>query len=83
MTPHIPPHWTELARCTEVGTDLFFPEKGESSAPAKRICRACEVRPECLDYALDHSIRFGVWGGTSDGERRRIRRQERQLRSAA
>jgi WhiB family redox-sensing transcriptional regulator len=77
---HIPPAWTERARCTEIGGDMFFPEHGESPARAKRVCARCDVRPQCLEYALSNNERFGVWGGTSEYERRQMRRQ---LRSAA
>lgn len=58
--------------CLEVAPDVFFPEKGESSLPAKRLCRGCPVRTVCLDYALRHRERYGVWGGTSERERRRM-----------
>ena len=62
------------------GTDpaLFFPARGESTTEAKRICQGCPVRQECLDYALDHTERFGIWGGLSERERRRARRQRHQ-----
>jgi len=62
------------------GTDpaLFFPGRGESTTDAKAICARCPVRQECLDYALDHTERFGIWGGLSERERRRIRRQRHQ-----
>jgi WhiB family transcriptional regulator, redox-sensing transcriptional regulator len=61
-------------RCAEVDPDLHFPEKGAGTRGAKLVCRACEVRPECLEYALEHDERFGVWGGLSERERRRLRR---------
>ena len=63
-------HWTDRALCAEVDTDLFFPDKGESTVPAKKICLACEVRAQCLDYALANHERFGVWGGLSERQRR-------------
>jgi WhiB family redox-sensing transcriptional regulator len=66
--------WRSFALCAEVGSALFFQDDGGSSWEAKRICSGCEVRAECLDFALAHNERFGVWGGLSDGERRRIRR---------
>jgi WhiB family transcriptional regulator, redox-sensing transcriptional regulator len=62
--------WHDLARCAETDPELFFPEKGESTRPAKGICRGCEVSAECLQEALDSGERFGVWGGLSERERR-------------
>ena len=69
--------WQDAALCAETDPEAFFPEKGGSTRPAKRICMACEVRVECLEYALEHEdiSRFGIWGGTSERERRRLKRQ--------
>jgi WhiB family redox-sensing transcriptional regulator len=70
-----PPAWMAEALCAEVDAELFFPAKqGSSARLAKRTCRRCEVSVECLDYALQHEIAHGVWGGKSDRERRRLRR---------
>jgi WhiB family redox-sensing transcriptional regulator len=63
--------------CRGTDPDVFFPDRGESLEPAKRVCAECVVRDECLEHALAHGERFGVWGGTSERERRRIRRQRR------
>ena len=60
--------------CTAEPED-FFPEKGGSTREAKKVCRACEVRTECLEYALQHDERFGIWGGLSERERRKLKRQ--------
>ena len=68
----IPPAWMALGLCAETDPEIFFPDKGHSTKPAKRICRWCEVSDECLDYALANRERFGVWGGTSERERRLI-----------
>ncbi len=54
--------------------EAFFPEKGGSTREAKRICLGCEVRDECLEYALANDERFGIWGGLSERERRRLKR---------
>jgi hypothetical protein len=54
--------------------ESFFPEKGGSSREAKRICADCPVRIECLNYALRRDERYGVWGGMSERERRRLKR---------
>ena len=65
--------WREWALCAEVDPDAFFPEKGESTRAAKNICRRCLVKVECLRSALANDERFGVWGGLSERERRRLR----------
>jgi WhiB family redox-sensing transcriptional regulator len=66
--------WMDRALCAEVGDDFWFPEKGGSTRDPKRVCRSCEVRAECLEYALEHDERFGVWGGLSERERRQLKR---------
>lgn len=68
------PEWQERALCAQTDPEAFFPEKGGSTREAKRICSGCDVRAECLDYALAHDERFGIWGGLSERERRRLRR---------
>ena len=70
------PEWQERALCAQTDPEAFFPEKGGSTREAKRICSGCDVRAECLDYALAHDERFGIWGGLSERERRRLRRGE-------
>ena len=67
--------WQEQANCLGVDPDLFFPERGASTREAKSVCRGCEVRIDCLEYALAHGEKFGIWGGLSERERRRVRRQ--------
>lgn len=69
-----PESWQERALCAETDPESFFPEKGGSTREAKRICSGCEVRAECLEYALAHDERFGIWGGLSERERRRLKR---------
>ena len=66
--------WQERALCAQTDPEAFFPEKGGSTREAKRICQGCEVRDECLEYALAHDERFGIWGGLSERERRRLKR---------
>jgi WhiB family redox-sensing transcriptional regulator len=68
------PGWQERALCAQTDPEAFFPEKGGSTREAKRICTTCEVRAECLEYALEHDERFGIWGGLSERERRRLKR---------
>jgi WhiB family redox-sensing transcriptional regulator len=67
--------WQERALCAETDPEAFFPEKGGSTREAKKICTGCEVRAECLEYALGNDERFGIWGGLSERERRRLRRR--------
>jgi WhiB family transcriptional regulator, redox-sensing transcriptional regulator len=67
--------WQDRALCAQTDPEAFFPEKGGSTREAKRVCRGCEVRAECLEYALEHDERFGIWGGLSERERRRIKRE--------
>jgi len=69
------PGWQERALCAETDPEAFFPEKGGSTREAKKICTGCEVRAECLEYALANDERFGIWGGLSERERRRLRRR--------
>jgi WhiB family redox-sensing transcriptional regulator len=69
------PTWQERALCAQTDPEAFFPEKGGSTREAKRICTTCEVRAECLEYALEHDERFGIWGGLSERERRRLKRR--------
>ncbi len=66
--------WQEQALCAQTDPEAFFPEKGGSTREAKRICVGCEVKSECLEYALGSDERFGIWGGLSERERRRLKR---------
>lgn len=66
--------WQELALCAQTDPEAFFPEKGGSTREAKRICTGCEVKAECLEYALANDERFGIWGGLSERERRRLKK---------
>ena len=76
-TNGLPPElaWQERALCAQTDPEAFFPEKGGSTREAKRVCMACEVRAECLEYALAKDERFGIWGGLSERERRRVKKQ--------
>lgn len=66
--------WQSRANCKGVDPDLFFPERGVSTREAKEVCRRCVVRDDCLSYALDMNETFGIWGGMSERERRRLKR---------
>jgi len=72
--PHDDRSWHDRANCLGVDPDLFFPERGASTREAKEVCRGCVVREECLEYALSNGEKFGIWGGMSERERRRLRR---------
>ena len=74
-----PVEWQADARCAEVDPEIFFPERGGSSKAARAVCGQCDVRMQCLEYALNNKEQFGIWGGTSERERRRLRK-ERTLR---
>jgi WhiB family redox-sensing transcriptional regulator len=67
--------WQERALCAQTDPEAFFPEKGGSTREAKRVCLSCEVRVQCLDYALENDERFGIWGGLSERERRRVKKR--------
>lgn len=74
MFEEIEDQWQERALCAQTDPEAFFPEKGGSTREAKRICLGCEVKDECLEYALAKDERFGIWGGLSERERRRLKR---------
>ncbi|WP_344736969.1 WhiB family transcriptional regulator [Microbacterium awajiense] len=67
--------WQTDALCAQTDPEAFFPEKGGSTRDAKRICGSCDVRGECLDYALQNDERFGIWGGLSERERRKLKKR--------
>lgn len=68
--------WTARGACRGMETTVFFPGLSEATRPAKEICAGCPVTAECLDYALRTGQKFGIWGGTSERERRRMRRDQ-------
>src|SRR5271155_505473 len=74
--------WQARANCMGVDPDLFFPERGASTREAKEVCRGCVVREDCLEFALTNGEKFGIWGGLSERERRRIRRRRSLERRA-
>ena len=77
------PGWQTRANCMGVDPDLFFPERGQSTREAKEVCKGCVVREDCLEYALANGEKFGIWGGMSERERRRLRRARALARRAA
>jgi WhiB family redox-sensing transcriptional regulator len=81
--------WRDFASCRDTDPDLFFPVGTTGPAieqieNAKAVCRQCDVQSLCLEYALSTNQDSGVWGGTSEEERRKLRKQwvARQRRSA-
>lgn len=72
--------WREAARCKEMDPDLFFPVGTTGPAllqieAAKAVCRSCTVRQQCLEFALASNQEYGIWGGTTEEERRYMRRK--------
>jgi WhiB family transcriptional regulator, redox-sensing transcriptional regulator len=67
--------WQADSLCAQTDPEAFFPEKGGSTREAKKICASCEVRAQCLEYALQNDERFGIWGGLSERERRKLRKR--------
>ena len=67
--------WQERALCAQTDPEAFFPEKGGSTREAKKVCLGCDVRGECLEYALQNDERFGLWGGLSERERRMLKKK--------
>ncbi|APD18216.1 WhiB family transcription factor [Mycobacterium phage Hammy] len=75
----LPEDWEADALCAQVDPELFFPNKGQSTKEAKRICAACPVLEKCRERALsfDGEV-FGIWGGTTGADRKLIKRQARE-----
>ena len=72
--------WRERSACRDIDAEVFFPIgsggfASEQIDAAKKICNSCPVTEECLDFALRANLESGIWGGTSEDERRRLRRQ--------
>ena len=75
--------WVRQARCKDEDPELFFPVGTTGPAAvqieaAKSVCLSCQVRPECLEWAMDTGQEAGVWGGLSEDERRALRRARRR-----
>jgi WhiB family redox-sensing transcriptional regulator len=77
-SPHEPDTqpWADQALCAQTEPEAFFPDPGTNSTrAARRTCRACEVRAECLAWALERDERFGIWGGLTPKERRKLKKE--------
>ncbi|MCU1494038.1 MAG: putative WhiB family transcriptional regulator [Acidimicrobiaceae bacterium] len=70
--------WRKRAACRGLDPDIFYPASDEEAEEAKAICVACPVQQVCLEHALAHRERDGVWGGLTERERRRALRQRRK-----
>ena len=70
-------HWMANGNCRYEPPTTFFPSDGVGVEVAKRICETCPVKRACLEYALEHRIDHGVWGGASERQRRRILKRRR------
>ena len=75
--------WMADGKCREVPPETFFPSDGLGVIRAQRICATCEVSVQCLEFALENGEKFGIWGGMSERERRRLRRARALERRAA
>ncbi len=64
--------WVVFGACRDVDPDLFFPAGREEESHALALCASCPVRQECLDYALEAGERFGIWGGMTEKQRRKL-----------
>jgi WhiB family redox-sensing transcriptional regulator len=69
--------WMESGACRDWPSEMFYPSDGAGVVRARRVCKRCAVREECLDYALKHHIAHGIWGGTSERQRLRIASEQR------
>ena len=77
VADELSPGWQQFANCLGVDPNLFYPERGVSTSEAKAVCQRCQVKEECLEYAVQNGEKFGIWGGMSERERRRIRKARR------
>ena len=69
--------WMSKGNCANRNPKIFFPSDGIGVVKAKSICATCPVQEACLEHALTHRIDHGVWGGCSERQRRKIRKQRR------
>ncbi|MDX1469395.1 MAG: WhiB family transcriptional regulator [Acidimicrobiia bacterium] len=76
--PDLARDWKDEAACAGYPNSLFFPSKEASARQvekAKAICSVCPVSEECIEYAMETNQRSGIWGGTTEDERRSLRRK--------
>jgi WhiB family transcriptional regulator, redox-sensing transcriptional regulator len=70
--------WRDRGACRGLDPEIFYPETDEEALEAKAVCASCGVQVACLEHALTHREKEGVWGGATERERRRIIRQRRR-----
>lgn len=70
--------WLERAACTQEDSELFFGGDSESTRTALSCCRTCPVKGDCLDFALANDQRYGIWGGLTEGRRRKLHDQHNE-----
>lgn len=70
--------WRMDALCAQTDPDLFFPEVGERNPAAKAVCGRCAVREQCLAFAMGNREPYGIWGGLSADERKKLRTRQRR-----
>lgn len=75
--------WRTKAACRNLDVEVFFPDSEADAGPALSVCATCPVRNECLDWAIATRQHDGIWGGTTESERKRIRRRRAAARTAA
>jgi WhiB family redox-sensing transcriptional regulator len=76
--PQTDDDWRDQAACLGLDPQVFYPTTDEEADDARRICDACAVKSECLEYALARREKDGIWGGATERDRRRIIRQRRR-----
>lgn len=69
--------WMASARCRDLPPATFFPTNSTGVVAARRVCASCDVSAQCLEYALEQHLDHGIWGGTSERQRRKILRTRR------
>ena len=71
------PRWMARASCRGLGTSVFFGDSPEETEQARAVCELCPTRAECLEFALADRSLVGIWAGTDEAERRKLRRERR------
>jgi WhiB family redox-sensing transcriptional regulator len=70
-------HWQDDGNCAGANQDIFFPGRGEDFTAGKAVCEKCVVKEKCLEFAFKNGEKFGIWGGMTERERKRIRKQRK------
>ena len=70
--------WRDNAACKGMDVNMFYPERGQNGREAMAVCAGCLVVKECLHYALSNNIKVGVFGGTTEMHRRKLKRELRE-----